>query len=134
MHLLFNNAGVMAAPAGSKTAQGYELHLGTNCLGPFLFTRLLTPMLVETAGRAPPGTVRVLWVSSSAADVFSPKGGVEMDNLDYGRDKPSMTKYAVSKAGNYYHATEFANRHAGDGVISVVCAAAAAARHLPVPA
>lgn len=35
LHVLFNNAGVMVPPEGQKTAQGYELRLGTNCVGPF---------------------------------------------------------------------------------------------------
>ena len=117
---MFNNAGVMTPPAGSKTVQGYELQLGTNCVGPFLFTKLLTPILVATAKVAPPNTVRVIWVSSSAADLVSPPGGIDMDNLDYKVDKPQMGKYGVSKAGNYYHGTEFARRHASDQIVSVV--------------
>lgn len=127
LHLLFNNAGVMTPPDGAKTAQGYELQLGTNCLGPFLFTKLLVPVLAETARTAQPNSVRVIWVSSSVGETLSPRGGVEMDNLDYKRDKNSMQKYAVSKAGNYYHATEFARRHVKDGIISVVRAACVSA-------
>ena len=30
-----------------------------------------------------------------------------------------MYKYGVSKAGNYFHATEFAKRYRADGVVSV---------------
>ncbi|KAI0018959.1 hypothetical protein F4780DRAFT_748572 [Xylariomycetidae sp. FL0641] len=119
LHVFFNNAGVMIPPKGSKTAQGYELQLGTNNLGHFLFTQLLTPILVETAKTAPKNTVRVVWVSSSAADHLSPKGGVELDNLDYKRDMINIYKYGVSKAGNYYQSAEFARRHRDDGIISV---------------
>lgn len=121
LHVLFNNAGVMFPPAGSKSAQGYELQIGTNNLGPFLFTKLLTPALIETAKESPPGSVRVLWVSSSAAELFIPvNGAIEFDNLDYKRDIFYMNKYGVSKAGNYYHSTEFARRHTKDGIVSVV--------------
>src|ERR1700760_3566899 len=49
LDVLFNNAGVMIPPQGSLTKQGYELQLGTNCVGPFLFTRCLEPLLVSTA-------------------------------------------------------------------------------------
>ncbi|KAF6838340.1 short-chain dehydrogenase [Colletotrichum plurivorum] len=120
LHLLINNAGVMMPPQGSKTTQGYELQIGTNCVGPFLFTKLLTPRLVETAKTAPENSVRVVWVSSSAAEVLSPYPAIEIDNLDYSkRDRFKEFKYGISKAGNYFHSTEFAKRHKADGIISL---------------
>ena len=120
LHIVFNNAGVMFPPQGSKTAQGYELQLGTNDLGHFLFTKLLTPVLIETAKVEPPNTVRVVWISSTSAERFSPKpGGIPIDKLDYHEDKPTLYKYAVSKAGNYLHATEYARLHGKNGIVSV---------------
>ncbi|GAP87685.1 putative short-chain dehydrogenase [Rosellinia necatrix] len=119
LDVLFNNAGVMFPPDGSETAQGFELQLGTNCLGPFLFTQLLTPILIATAKAAPEGSVRVVWTSSSAADHLNPRGGIDLGNLDYKRDTFYAWKYGISKAGNYYHATEYARRHRDDGIVSV---------------
>lgn len=120
LNILFNNAGVMAPPQGSKTVQGYELQLGTNNIGTFMFTKLLAPILVMTAKTEPPATVRVAWVSSVSAEGWSPSpGGIPMDNLDYHKDKDWMYKYGVSKAGNYLHATEFAKRYRADGVVSI---------------
>jgi retinol dehydrogenase-12 len=120
LDVLWNNAAVMNTPAGSKTKQGYELQLGTNNIAPFLFTKLLTPVLVETAKTAPKGSVRVVWVSSSAAEMIAPVGGVDMNNLDYKKDLSGWMKYGVSKGGNILHSNEFARRHEEDGVISVV--------------
>lgn len=123
LDVLWNNAGVMIPPQGSKTKQNYEAQLGTNCLSPFLFTKLLTPLLVETAKTAPRGSVRVVWLGSSAAEMMSPKGGgVDMTNLDYKDDKSAWYKYGVSKAGNVLYSKELAKRHQADGVLSVVCA------------
>jgi NAD(P)-dependent dehydrogenase (short-subunit alcohol dehydrogenase family) len=48
LDILVNNAGVMAAPLG-RTADGFELQLGTNHLGHFLLTLLLVPALVSAA-------------------------------------------------------------------------------------
>lgn len=110
----------MIPPQGSKTKQGYELQLGTNNVGPFLFTKLLTPILVKTAKSAPAGSVRVVWVSSSATELMSPKNGVHLDNLDYKKDQSANIKYGVSKAGNFYHSTEYAKHHKSDGITSVV--------------
>ncbi|KAI9737860.1 MAG: hypothetical protein M1834_009230 [Cirrosporium novae-zelandiae] len=120
LHVLFNNAGVMGPPQGSKTAQGYELQLGVNNIGTFMFTKLLTPILVSTAKVEPPNTVRVIWLSSSATEFFSPKSAsVPLDNLDYHNDKSATYKYAISKAGNYLHAVEFSKRYKTNGVISI---------------
>jgi retinol dehydrogenase-12 len=117
--VLWNNAGVMVPPQGSKTKQGYELQLGTNGVAPFLFTKLLTPTLVKTAKESSLGAVRV--VCSSVEEGASPKGGLDLSNLDYKKDQGAWHKYAVSKAGNILHSKEFAKRYGSDGVISVVC-------------
>lgn len=119
LDVLWNNAAVMAPPEGSVTKQGYELQLGTNALGPFLFTKLLTPLLCQTAKSA--GSVRVAWVSSSAAELQSPNGGLDMSNLDYRSDKSIHYKYAVSKVGNIFHCKEYAKQHQEDGIVSMVC-------------
>lgn len=58
LHLLVNNAGVMAPPY-QRTAEGLELQMATNVLGPFALTGLLLPQLV--AG----GSSRVVYVSSA---------------------------------------------------------------------
>lgn len=120
LDVLINNAGVFMTPLGPKTKQGYEIQLGTNCIAPFLFTKLLTPLLVATAKKEPAGSVRVAWVSSSAADVSAPKGGVDMQNLGYNKNTSTTAKYAVSKGGNILHAIEFRRRYGGEGVVSIV--------------
>jgi retinol dehydrogenase-12 len=120
LDVLWNNAAVMNTPAGSKTKQGYELQLGTNNIAPFLFTKLVTPVLVKTAGTAPKGSVRVVWVSSSAAEMIAPVGGVDMGNLDYKKDLSGWMKYGLSKAGNVLHSNECAKRYEADGIVSVV--------------
>lgn len=121
LHVLFNNAGVMTPPKGSKTTQGYELQLGVNNIGPFLFTKLLTPTLVSTAKAEPPNTVRVIWLSSITMETGAPKSvGVPIDKLDHLIDKfPQYINYSISKAGNYLYAVEFAKRYRADGVISI---------------
>ncbi len=48
LHVLVNNAGVMATPPGA-TAQGYELQVGTNHLGHFALTTALLPALQKSA-------------------------------------------------------------------------------------
>lgn len=121
LHVLFNNAGVMVGPADPplKTAQGYELALGVNCVGTFLLTKLLTPTLVATAKSEPPDTVRVVWLSSFGLGQFAPQDrGIDMDNLDYHIPKPHVERYGISKCGDWLLGVEFARRHRKDGIVS----------------
>ncbi|KAH9905640.1 retinol dehydrogenase 12 [Xylariomycetidae sp. FL2044] len=123
LDVLFNNAGVFLTPKGApKTKQGYEIQLGTNAVGPFLFTKLLIPTLLATARQdgTAPGQVRVVWASSSFASYFSPYAGVDLDNLDYQSDRNGLVKHSSSKAANVlYYSAEFARRYGKDNVISV---------------
>ena len=101
-------------PPLAKTPQGYEPQIAINNLGPFLLTKLLTPILRSTARSETPASIRVVWVSSSAAEApFSPKHGVPPPSeLSYEKfnARAGMVNYAISKAGNYLHATEYAKR------------------------
>ncbi|KAI0843736.1 NAD(P)-binding protein [Hypoxylon sp. FL0890] len=117
LDLLFNNAGVAYTEKGSQTQQGYELQLGVNCVGTFAFTKLLTPILVSTAKVARPNSVRVIWLSSSAAEGANPR--VFMDNVHNMEKKSSVDQYFISKLGNYLQSAEFAVRHKADGILSV---------------
>lgn len=120
LHVLVNNAGVMFPPRGSKSKQGYELQMATNCLGPFLFTQGLLPTLKVTATEAPKGSVRVIWASSLGTNVLSPPAGVTMGGD--GAPKPhesQQTNYGQTKVGNYFYAAELHRRLQGDGILSV---------------
>ncbi|MFE7772646.1 SDR family oxidoreductase [Streptomyces sp. NPDC057445] len=86
--LLLNNAGVMAPPTRMTTADGFELQLGSNFLGPFALTVRLLPVLL--AADAP----RVATMSSGTANY----GRIHFDDLQWerGRYSPNLA-YAQSK-------------------------------------
>lgn len=125
LHVLFNNAGYMAADDMNidKTVQGHEIQLGVNCLGPFLLTKLLTPTLLATAADkhdSLTNEVRVVFVSSFAAEMYHEKDvGLDLDNLDYHRPKSGMLRYGLSKVGVWAHGVEFARRFRAQGVLGV---------------
>ncbi|KAM6510079.1 short-chain alcohol dehydrogenase [Fusarium falciforme] len=116
LHVLFNNAGVGFTEHGSKTKQGYELQLGVNCLGTLAFTQQLTPTLISTARDSPPGTVRVVWSSSTAAIATTTKR--YMERVKDITKETSAEQYYISKLGDYFYATEYASRHKEHGIIS----------------
>ena len=106
LQLLVNNAGVMACPQGT-TQDGFERQLGTNHLGHFLLTELLTPALV--AG-APARIVNL----SSRGHRLSP---VDLDDPFFERrDYDKWAAYGQSKTANVLHATELDRRLGERGV------------------
>lgn len=123
LHVLFNNAGVLSgAQKVELTPQGHEMHTGVNALGTFLLSRLLTPVLKSTASSEPAGTVRVVWASSSAAEMFAEeKVGIRPEALtpEAQGAQGGLQRYWSSKVANWAHATEYARRHQADGVVSV---------------
>lgn len=119
LDVLWLNAGVMVPPQGSKTAQGYELQLGTNNIAHFLFLHFLHPLLKKTAATAPKNSVRTIWVSSSAVDM-APKGVIDFGNMDYSKSETAWTKYGRSKAGNAVQSAQFARMVKDEGIISLV--------------
>jgi retinol dehydrogenase-12 len=122
LHVLFNNAGVMVGPADPplNTVQGYELALGVNCVGTFLFTKLLTPTLIATARSEPADTVRVVELSLFGLSQSAPEDrGIDLDNLDSHIPKPHVERYGISKCGDWLLGVEYARRHKGDGIVSV---------------
>ena len=118
LHVLWNNAGVSNVPSGSKTKQGIEQHVGTNCVAPLLFSQLLLPQLRAAAAVAPKASVRVVWTSSFLADTAAPPGGLILSELVAPLDNP-VRNYAASKAGNWLLASEWAQRYGGDGIVSL---------------
>jgi NAD(P)-dependent dehydrogenase (short-subunit alcohol dehydrogenase family) len=120
LDVLWNNAGIAQVPAGSLSAQGYEAHMGTNCLGPFLLTKLLLPILTKTARSSPKGSVRVIFTSSSIVDMTGPSGGVSLDELAPGNhSKDKANNYSASKAGNWLLASEFDNQLRKEGIVCI---------------
>ena len=93
--------------------------MGTNCLGPFLFTELLTPLLQKTAASSPPGSVRVTW-AASLGTMFSPTNGVAWDHKTNGPKVHNIggMDYAQTKAANVLLAREYQERYGKDGIVS----------------
>jgi NAD(P)-dependent dehydrogenase (short-subunit alcohol dehydrogenase family) len=105
LDLLINNAGVMAAPR-RHTADGFELHLGTNHLGHFALTNLLLPLM---EGRE---DARVVTLSSNAHKTVR---GIAFDNLNGDRRYFRWNAYGQSKLANLLFALELDRRLRAQG-------------------
>lgn len=112
LNVLVNNAGVMGPPVGTKTPQGHEMQMGTNVLGHYLFTELLTPILEKTASNAPANSVRVCW-AASLGTYISPKNGVAWDTKTNSPkvNADPLKDYAQSKSANVHLAHSYQAEH-----------------------
>lgn len=106
LHLLINNAGLMAPPL-VRTEDGFESQMAVNYYAPFLLSELLLPNLRAAA------PARVVIVSSGSHQLAE----LRLDDLDYRRrayDK--FEAYGHAKLCANLLAVEFSRRYAADGV------------------
>lgn len=114
------NAGVAFVPY-SLTPQGYESHWGINVVGHHALMKYLDDIVIKTAHKSPPGSVRIVWVSSSATLICPHPGGINFDDINYENGpKPNLLElYSQSKIGNVYQAYLWSKNHPDSGVVSV---------------
>ncbi|NTY58188.1 SDR family NAD(P)-dependent oxidoreductase [Mycolicibacterium sphagni] len=98
--VLMNNAGVMFTPFG-RTEDGFEMQLGTNHLGHFALTNLLSARL-EAAGNG-----RVINLSSEGHRL----GDIDLDDPNWERrEYDKYSAYGAAKTANVLHAVELNRR------------------------
>jgi NAD(P)-dependent dehydrogenase (short-subunit alcohol dehydrogenase family) len=121
LHILVNNAGVMATPRRT-TADGFELQFGTNHLGHFALTGLLLDVLLKTPNS------RVVTVSSTGERM----GRINLDDLMGEKSYERWLAYAQSKLANVLFAYELQRRlnAAGASMISLAVHPGVAATNL----
>lgn len=105
LHLLINNAGVMACPL-AYTTDGLEMQIGTNHFGHFLLSVLLLPAL--QAGSTPDRKSRIVALSS----IGHLRSGIHFDDPHY-RTRPydKWEAYGQSKSANALFAVGWQARH-----------------------
>jgi NAD(P)-dependent dehydrogenase (short-subunit alcohol dehydrogenase family) len=122
LHVLVNNAGVMALPYRT-TADGFEMHFGTNHLGHFALTGLLLEPLLAVAD------ARVVTVSAG----FYRLGRIHFDDLHWQQRRyRTWLAYAQSKLANLLFMFELQRRvdAAGASLVSIACHPGYAATNL----
>ena len=107
VHVLVHNAGVLPSER-RETAEGLELTLATNVVGPHLLTRLLRERLVASA------PARVIFVSSGGMYTQ----GLHVDDLQSRRGSfDGRVAYSRSKRAEVVLAERWAEEFAGTGVV-----------------
>jgi len=121
LHILCNNAGVMAIPY-RRTADGFEMQMGTNHFGHFALTGLLFDRLLAT------DDARVVTVSSGAHRI----GSIRFDDLNWEHGYRKWLAYGQSKLANLLFCLELQRRleKARARMISVACHPGYAATNL----
>ncbi|GMR02050.1 MAG: SDR family NAD(P)-dependent oxidoreductase [Acidimicrobiia bacterium] len=109
--VLINNAGAVIGKR-SVTVDGYETTFATNHLGPFLFTYLLTDLLLTST---PSRVIN----TSSVAHTYA-KEGIVLDDLGFDhREYRFMEVYGHSKLANILHAQELNARFGSQGLTAL---------------
>jgi NAD(P)-dependent dehydrogenase (short-subunit alcohol dehydrogenase family) len=107
LHILINNAGIMALPELVRTREGYEMQFATNFLGHFALTVGLHRFLATANG------ARVVSLSSSA-NMIAP---VIFDDLHFNfLPYEPFVAYGQSKTANVLFAVEATRRWMDDGI------------------
>jgi NAD(P)-dependent dehydrogenase (short-subunit alcohol dehydrogenase family) len=107
LHILVNNAGVMALPERQLGHAGWELQLATNHLGHFALATGLHDALAAAE------TARIVSLSS----VAHLRSAVDFDDLGYERRPYDPGEaYGQSKTANVLFAVEATRRWAADGI------------------
>ena len=107
LHILVNNAGVMALPERQLGHAGWELQLATNHLGHFALATGLHPALAAADG------ARIVSLSS----VAHLRSSVHFDDLGYThRPYDPGEAYGQSKTANVLFAVEATRRWEADGI------------------
>jgi len=107
LHILVNNAGVMALPELQLSPAGHEVQFATNHLGHFALSCGLRAALASAGG------ARIVSVSSSG-HLLSP---VVFDDIDFAfRDYNPWSAYGQSKTANVLFAVSVTSQWSADGI------------------
>ena len=122
LDVLMNNAGVMAVPDRTETADGFELQFGTNHLGHYALTGLLLPVLSKAEES------RVVTTSSNGHKA----GRMDWDDLQGAEKYGKWRAYFQSKLANLLFMYELDRRaeEAKSPLVSVGAHPGYAATHL----
>ena len=108
LHILVNNAGIMAVPELTRTPEGRELQFAVNFLGHFALTVGLHDALAAEGAR--------IVSLSSNAHLFAP---VMLDDLDWhNRPYDPILAYGESKTANVLLAVEATRRWSAEGIFA----------------
>jgi NAD(P)-dependent dehydrogenase (short-subunit alcohol dehydrogenase family) len=106
LHILLNNAGIMAPAERVLDARGYEAQFATNHLGHFQLTLGLLPALRAAHG------ARVVNTTSGATRICD----IRWDDPHFATGYDGHLAYAQSKTANVLFAVELDRRWAEDGI------------------
>jgi NAD(P)-dependent dehydrogenase (short-subunit alcohol dehydrogenase family) len=109
---LLNNAGVMHVPY-RETADGFEMHFGTNHLGHFALTGRLLPLLLSTP------QARVVTTSSTRHR----PGQIHFADLNARHNYDAVRAYSQSKLANLLFSYELQRKFSAAGVNAISVAA-----------
>ncbi|TPX34729.1 glutaminyl-tRNA synthase (glutamine-hydrolysing) [Synchytrium microbalum] len=103
LHVLVNNAGIMANPF-ALTKDGIESQFGTNHVGHFVLTQTLLPRIIESQPS------RIVVLTSSAHAMAPQPDGIPFDKISDEKAYTPWGNYGISKLSNMLFARTLAEK------------------------
>lgn len=80
--------------------------------------------MLEAACNSPPGTVRIVNVTSVGHTLFAPSCGIDFEDIDQPKGGGAWSRYGMSKLANILHAKELYKRYGTPAARSAYSSAA----------
>ncbi|KAH9897011.1 NAD-P-binding protein [Cubamyces lactineus] len=125
LDILVNNAGIMRVPYRIDKTYGIQDNMLVNHVSPFVFTKNLLPLLVQTA-KEPGSDVRVVMVSSGTIRMLKGREVHFRDINDFNQKFSGifaeLNRYALSKLANALYAKQLQKKFDFEGALITVMA------------
>ncbi|KAJ3114593.1 hypothetical protein HDU96_001895 [Phlyctochytrium bullatum] len=118
LHILMNNAGVMAISDFTLSADGIEMQMAANHFGHFYLTKLLLPIIEKTSLTASDASVRIVNLSSIGHTLAKPIG-IDFENYNSKDAYSPWAGYGQAKLANILFTKELQRRFEERGLTNI---------------
>ncbi|KAJ3114595.1 hypothetical protein HDU96_001897 [Phlyctochytrium bullatum] len=109
IHILMNNAGVMAISDFTLSTDGIEMQMAANHFGHYYLTRLLMPIIEKTSNTARDASVRIVNLTSIGHNFAKPVG-IDFEGYNNKEEYSPWAGYGQSKLANILFTKELQRR------------------------
>ncbi|KAJ3111775.1 hypothetical protein HDU96_005365 [Phlyctochytrium bullatum] len=118
IHILMNNAGVMAISDFTLSTDGIEMQMAANHFGHFYLTKLLMPIIEKTSNTARDASVRIVNLTSIGHTLAKPVG-IDFEGYNKKEEYSPWAGYGQAKLANILFTKELQRRFDERGLTNI---------------